>query len=139
MHQFTIMMISKRIWMIKISMNKRTSLENLELARNDKGPMYSRNLSYSISLQGQLPEMKSNIKKQFMRMQLTFWIYLLKTSATKGFLKKKSLRLVRTSRAIFKPLQALWNEVELEGLCLETCTEIFFTKMQLYQNRKKFD
>jgi len=58
--------------MIKISMNKRTSLENLELARNDKGPMYSRNLSYSISLQGQLPEMKSNIKKQFMRMQLTF-------------------------------------------------------------------
>ena len=53
-------------------MNKRTSLENLELARNDKGPMSSRNLSYSISLQGQLPEMKSNIKKQFMRMQLTF-------------------------------------------------------------------
>jgi hypothetical protein len=40
----------------------KTSLASLALARNEKGPMSSRNLSYTIARNGQHPELKSVIK-----------------------------------------------------------------------------
>ncbi|MCT4580148.1 MAG: BtrH N-terminal domain-containing protein [Flavobacteriales bacterium] len=40
----------------------KTSLKNLELARNEKGPMSSRNRSYTISSKGELTELKIAIK-----------------------------------------------------------------------------
>jgi len=41
----------------------KTTLENLELARNEKGPMCSKNLSFTIDRNGKIPELKSVIKK----------------------------------------------------------------------------
>ncbi len=41
----------------------KTTLKNLELARNEKGPMSSRNKSYTISKSGKVPELKQVVKK----------------------------------------------------------------------------
>ncbi len=41
----------------------KTALKNLELARNEKGPMSSRNKSYTISKRGKVPELKQVVKK----------------------------------------------------------------------------
>jgi hypothetical protein len=40
----------------------KTALKNLELARNEKGPMSSRNKSYTISKKGEVTELKKAIK-----------------------------------------------------------------------------
>lgn len=41
----------------------KTTLNNLELARNEKGPMSSRNLSFTIEQTDELPDIKSIIRK----------------------------------------------------------------------------
>lgn len=41
----------------------KTTLKNLELARNEKGPMSSRNKSYTISKKGEVTELKEVIKR----------------------------------------------------------------------------
>ncbi len=41
----------------------KTTLKSLELARNERGPMSSRNRSYTISKNGELPNLKKTIKQ----------------------------------------------------------------------------
>ncbi|WP_196891294.1 BtrH N-terminal domain-containing protein [Aureivirga marina] len=45
----------------------KTSLKNLELARNERGPLSSRNLSYTIEKKGKIPEVKTIINEAVLR------------------------------------------------------------------------
>ena len=45
----------------------KTSLKNLELARNERGPLSSKNLSYTIEKKGKIPEIKTIINEAVLR------------------------------------------------------------------------
>lgn len=67
--------------------NAKTTLKNLELARNEKGPMSSRNRSYTISKKGELPDLTPVIKKAIHANATEFLNPPIKNMGYKGILK----------------------------------------------------
>ncbi len=65
----------------------KTSLKSLELARNEKGPMSSRNKSYTISKKGNLPDIKKLIKQAMNNNAKDFLKPPIKNVGYKGILK----------------------------------------------------
>ena len=68
----------------------KTSLRNLELARNEKGPMSSKNRSYTINKKGQLPDLKNAIPKAIKNNAMDFLNPPIKNIGYKGILKTSS-------------------------------------------------
>lgn len=65
----------------------RTSLENLRLARNEKGPMSSKNLSFTINKVEELPDLKKVIPKAICNNAKQFINPPIKNLGYKGILK----------------------------------------------------
>ncbi|MDE1208358.1 BtrH N-terminal domain-containing protein [Tenacibaculum larymnensis] len=65
----------------------KTTLKNLELARNEKGPMSSRNLSYIILKKGEIPDLKNVIKPAIYNNATDFLNPPIKNIGYKGILK----------------------------------------------------
>ena len=65
----------------------KATLKNLELARNEKGPMSSRNLSYSISKSGAVPDLKEIIPAAIKRNATDFLNPPIKNVGYKGIEK----------------------------------------------------
>ena len=67
--------------------NAQTSLESLALARDERGPMSSKNLSFTISKNGELPDLKTVIKQAIHRNATDFLNPPIKNLGYKGMLK----------------------------------------------------
>ena len=67
-----------------------TSLKNLELARNEKGPMSSKNLSYIISKKEEIPDLKTILKGAINRNAHDFLNPPIKNIGCKGIYKASS-------------------------------------------------
>lgn len=67
-----------------------TTLNSLELARNEKGPMSSKNLSYTISRNNDLPDLKDVIKRAIYKNALDFLNPPIKNIGYKGIYKTSS-------------------------------------------------
>lgn len=65
----------------------KTSLESLALARNERGPMSSRNRSYTIHENGELPDLKAAVKQAIQRNSSDFLNPPIKNIGYKGILK----------------------------------------------------
>lgn len=70
----------------------KTSLENLALARNEKGPMASKNLSYTIKKKEFVPNLKDVIKKAIKNNAITYINPPIKNLGYKG-IKKTSVEI----------------------------------------------
>ncbi|MFC0877130.1 BtrH N-terminal domain-containing protein [Saccharicrinis sp. FJH2] len=68
----------------------RTTLENLKLARNERGPMSSRNRSYTITKNGELPDLKKVIKRAILNNATDFLNPPIQNIGYKGILKTSS-------------------------------------------------
>lgn len=68
----------------------KTTLRNLELARNEKGPMSSKNRSYTINKNGQLTDLKKAIPKAIKNNATEFLNPPIKNIGYKGILKTSS-------------------------------------------------
>jgi hypothetical protein len=68
----------------------KTTLKNLELARNEKGPMSSKNRSYIINKNGQLTDLKNAIPKAIKNNATEFLNPPIKNIGYKGILKTSS-------------------------------------------------
>lgn len=87
--------------------NAKTTLKSLELARNEKGPMSSKNRSYTISKNGKIPELKSVIKQAIQRNANEFLNPPIKNIGYKG-IYKTSLEVKKwfnTSKDVKKDFQ----------------------------------
>lgn len=95
----------------------RTTLKNLELARNEKGPMSSRNLSYTITKNGPLPDLKNVIKKAIHNNAIEFLNPPIKNIGYKGIFKTSSeiKKWFKTSENIKKDFQTLASLMERGG------------------------
>lgn len=80
----------------------KTSLENLKLARNEKGPMSSRNLSYTITQSKALPELKTIIPTAILNNAEDFLNPPIKNLGYKGIQKtaKEIRKWFKTSKDI---------------------------------------
>jgi len=112
----------------------RTTLKNLELARNEKGPMSSKNLSYTISKNGKLTDLKKAIKQAIKNNANDFLNPPIKNVGYKGIYKTSSeiKKWFETSKDIKKDFQTSASIMENGGtgvLCLEIFTEIFLKKV----------
>ena len=65
----------------------KTSLESLALARNERGPMSSRNLSFTIEKNGKLPDLNTVIKEAIFNNTVTYLNPPIKNLAYKGIEK----------------------------------------------------
>ncbi|BDD11068.1 lantibiotic ABC transporter [Fulvitalea axinellae] len=65
----------------------KTSLKSLALARNERGPMSSRNLSYTISKNNELPDMKLTVRQAINNNASDFLNPPIKNIGYKGILK----------------------------------------------------
>jgi Domain of unknown function (DUF4872)/Butirosin biosynthesis protein H, N-terminal len=70
----------------------KTSLENLALARNEKGPMSSKNLSYTIQKKEEVPNLKDVITKAIKNNAITYINPPIKNLGYKG-IKKTSVEI----------------------------------------------
>jgi len=68
----------------------KTSLENLALARSEKGPMSSKNLSFTIQQTEELPEMKQVVKKAIFNNAIDYLNPPIKNFGYKGIKKTAS-------------------------------------------------
>lgn len=68
----------------------KTTLKSLELARNEKGPMFSKNLSYTITQKDSLPNLKTVVKKAIYNNANDFLNPPIKNIGYKGILKTSS-------------------------------------------------
>ena len=95
----------------------RTTLKNLELARNEKGPMSSKNLSYTISKNGELPELKNAIKRAIHNNANDFLNPPIKNIGYKGIYKTSSeiKKWFVTSKDIKKDFQTSASLMEKGG------------------------
>ncbi len=95
----------------------RTTLKNLELARNERGPMSSRNLSYTISKNGELPELKKAIKNAIQNNANDFLNPPIKNIGYKGIYKTSSeiKKWFKTSENIKKDFQTSASLMENGG------------------------
>lgn len=85
----------------------RTTLKNLELARNERGPMSSKNLSYTISRNGELSELKKAIGCAIQNNANDFLNPPIKNIGYKGIYKTSSeiKKWFKTSKGIKKDFQ----------------------------------
>lgn len=70
----------------------KTSFENLALARNEKGPMSSKNLSYTVKKKGDIPNLKDVIIKAIKNNSLDYMNPPIKNIGYKG-VKKTSIEI----------------------------------------------
>lgn len=99
------------------SRDARTSLKNLELARNERGPMSSRNLSYTISKNGGSPDLRGVIKKAIYNNASDFLNPPIKNMGYKG-IYKTSLEVKKwfdTSRDLKNDFQTSASIMERGG------------------------
>jgi hypothetical protein len=68
----------------------KTTLKNLELARNEKGPMSSKNRTYTITKNGQLTDLKKAVKQAIKNNATEFLNPPIKNISYKGILKTSS-------------------------------------------------
>jgi len=68
----------------------KTSLENLKLARNERGPMSSRNKSFTIERVAELPDIKQAVKKAIFRNAVDYLNPPIKNLGYKGIIKTSS-------------------------------------------------
>jgi hypothetical protein len=94
-----------------------TTLKNLELARNERGPMSSKNLSYTISRNGELPELKKAIKCAIHNNANDFLNPPIKNIGYKGIYKTSSeiKKWFETSKDIKKDFQTSASLMEKGG------------------------
>ena len=92
----------------------KATLKNLELARNEKGPMSSKNLSYSITKNGEVPKLKEIIPAAIRRNATDFLNPPIKNIGYKG--------IEKTSQAIKKWFDRSKekSEYELTALLMES-------------------
>ncbi|CAA0234311.1 Lantibiotic ABC transporter [Tenacibaculum maritimum] len=97
--------------------NAKTTLKSLELARNEKGPMSSKNRSYTISKNGYLPELKNIIKQAIQRNANEFLNPPIKNIGYKGIYKTSSevKKWFNTSKDIKKDFQTSASIMEKGG------------------------
>jgi len=95
----------------------RTTLKNLELARNERGPMSSKNLSYTISKNGELSELKKAIKCAIQNNANDFLNPPIKNIGYKGIFKTSSeiKNWFKTSKDIKKDFQTSASLMEKGG------------------------
>ena len=95
----------------------RTSLKNLELARNERGPMSSKNLSYTISKNGELSELKQVIKQAIHNNANDFLNPPIKNIGYKGIFKTSTeiKNWYQTSKNIKKDFQTSASLMENGG------------------------
>lgn len=95
----------------------RTTLKNLELARNEKGPMSSRNRSYTITKNGEFPDLKNVIKKAINNNAIEFLNPPIKNIGYKGIYKTSSeiKNWFKTSKNIKKDFQTSASLMERGG------------------------
>jgi len=99
------------------SRDARTTLKNLELARNEKGPMSSKNLSYTISKNGELIELKKAIKRAINNNANDFLNPPIKNIGYKGIYKTSTeiKKWFKTSNDIKKDFQTSASLMEKGG------------------------
>ncbi|CAA0254694.1 BtrH N-terminal domain-containing protein [Tenacibaculum maritimum] len=97
--------------------NAKTTLKSLALARNEKGPMSSKNRSYTISKNGKLPELKNIIKQAIQRNANEFLNPPIKNIGYKGIYKTSSevKKWFNTSKDIKKDFQTSASIMEKGG------------------------
>ncbi|NQW07409.1 MAG: BtrH N-terminal domain-containing protein [Candidatus Pelagibacter sp.] len=95
----------------------RSTLKNLELARNERGPMSSKNLSYTISKNGELPELKKVIKRAIHNNANDFLNPPIKNIGYKGIYKTSTeiKNWFKTSKDIKKDFQTSASLMEKGG------------------------
>ena len=97
--------------------NAKTTLENLALARNEKGPMSSKNRSYIISKKERLPELPQVIKMAIRNNANEFLNPPIKNVGYKGILKTSTeiMNWFHTSKNIKKDFQTCASLMERGG------------------------
>jgi len=97
--------------------NAKTTLKSLQLARNERGPMSSRNRSYTISRNGESPSLKTVIKESIHRNATQFLNPPIKNMGYKGIYKTSSeiKKWFKTSTAIKKDFQTSASIMERGG------------------------
>ena len=97
--------------------NTKTKLENLALARNEKGPMSSRNRSYTITQVVELPELQSVIKRAIHNNATAFLNPPIKNMGYKGIYKTSHeiKKWFKTSKNIKKDFQTSASIMERGG------------------------
>jgi hypothetical protein len=95
----------------------KTSLKSLELARNERGPMSSRNRSYTISKNGETADLKSVIKQAIQNNATDFLNPPIKNIGYKGISKTSSeiKKWFKTSTNIKKDFQTSASLMERGG------------------------
>ncbi|MFL0079339.1 BtrH N-terminal domain-containing protein [Tenacibaculum maritimum] len=95
----------------------RTTLKSLELARNERGPMSSKNLSYTISKNGEFIELKKAIKGAIQNNANDFLNPPIKNIGYKGIFKTSSeiKEWFKTSKDIKKDFQTSASLMEKGG------------------------
>ncbi|PWJ41101.1 BtrH N-terminal domain-containing protein [Sediminitomix flava] len=95
----------------------RTSLRSLALARNERGPMSSRNRSYTISRSGEMPNLKDIIKKAVLNNATDFLNPPIKNIGYKGISKTSTeiKKWFETSTNISKDFQTSASLMERGG------------------------
>lgn len=95
----------------------RTTLNSLELARNERGPMSSRNRSYTISKSSELPELSSVIKRAIHNNATEFLNPPIQNIGYKGIYKTSSeiKKWFKTSKDIKKDFQTSSSLMERGG------------------------
>ena len=95
----------------------RTTLESLALARNERGPMSSRNRSYTISRNGELPDMKQVIRQAIHNNATEFLNPPIKNLGYKGIYKTSSeiKKWFNSSKNIQKDFQTSAMMMERAG------------------------
>ncbi|WP_103068696.1 BtrH N-terminal domain-containing protein [Aquimarina sediminis] len=97
--------------------NAKTTLKNLALARNERGPMSSKNLSYTISKKGEMPNLKIAIKHAIRNNANDFLNPPIKNIGYKGILKTSTeiKKWFETSKDIKKDFQTSASLMEKGG------------------------
>lgn len=92
----------------------KTTLKNLELARNEKGPMSSKNLSFTIEQTEKIPDLKPVIKKAIYNNAIDFLNPPIKNLGYKG-IEKTSTEIKKW----FKESKDVENEFHTSAMLME--------------------
>ncbi len=92
----------------------KTSLKNLALARNEKGPMSSKNLSYTIEQKKELPDLKEVIKKSIYNNATLFLNPPIKNLGYKGI--KKTAAVIKKWFAVSEKIK---SEFQTSAMLME--------------------
>ncbi len=95
----------------------KTSLKNLELARSEKGPMSSKNRTYTISKNGQLTDLKKAVRQAIKNNATEFLNPPIKNISYKGIIKTSSeiKKWFQTSKNVKEEFQMCARLMERAG------------------------